>query len=229
MSVTLDTPTTWDEVADDFDDQPDHGLIDPEVRGAWIALLRSVLPGGPCQVADLGCGTGTLSVLLAGLGHRVHGVDLSPRMLDRAVAKAAGLRHALAATGAASAAESRKGDRSSTGVPRAGATFARGDAARPPLPDRSFDVVLARHVLWTLPDPAAALERWAALLAPGGRLVVIEGRWSMGSGIDAERLRDLVRPLCGASEVRLLADPGDGARPLTEDRYVLVGEIGADR
>jgi len=212
--VRTDSATVWDEVADDFDDQPDHGLIDPEVRGAWIALLRAVLPAGPCQVADLGCGTGTLSVLLAGLGHRVHGIDLSTRMLDRAVAKSDGLRHARSPRAALPRAA----------VAGAGATFARGDAARPPLRARSFDVVLARHVLWTLPEPAEVLTRWATLLAPDGRLVLIEGRWSTGAGIEAARLRDLVRPLCGDPEVRPLSDPRYWGGPITDERYALVAE-----
>jgi SAM-dependent methyltransferase len=204
--VEPDQRARWDEAADDFDSQPDHGLADPAVRGAWIRLMRSVLPGGPCQVADLGCGTGTLSVLLAGLGHRVHGIDLSARMLDRAVPKAAGLDHTRA-----------RGDGD-----RARATFARGDAARPPLRPASFDVVLARHVVWALDDPSAAIERWADLLAPDGRLVLIEGRWSTGAGLDADRLRALVRPVCADPEVRPLSDPAYWGRPIDDERYVLV-------
>jgi SAM-dependent methyltransferase len=204
--VRTDRSTLWDAAADDFDTQPDHGLTDPEVRGAWVALLRSVLPPGPCQVADLGCGTGTLSVLLAGLGHRVHGVDLSARMLDRARAKSAGLDHA----------------RTSRDGARAGATFARGDAAQPPLRPRSFDVVLARHVVWALDDPSAAIGRWADLLAPEGRLVMIEGRWSTGAGLDADRLGTLVRPVCALPEVRPLSDPGYWGGPITDERYVMV-------
>jgi SAM-dependent methyltransferase len=42
--------------------------------------------------------------------------------------------------------------------------------------ERRFDVV-ARHLLWTLPDPAAALRRWIGLLRPRGHLVFVEGRW----------------------------------------------------
>src|SRR6478609_5325654 len=54
----------WDAQAARFDDEPDHGLHDPLVRDAWRSLLRSVLPPSPGRVADLGCGTGTLSLLL---------------------------------------------------------------------------------------------------------------------------------------------------------------------
>ena len=46
------------------------------------------------------------------------------------------------------------------------------DAARPDLPDGSFDAVLCRWGLMFLPDPAATLKRVHALLKPGGRLAV---------------------------------------------------------
>lgn len=51
------------------------------------------------------------------------------------------------------------------------------DAAAPRLPARSTDVVLVRHLAWTLPEPEVAIDRWASLLRPGGRLVMVEGRW----------------------------------------------------
>ena len=44
-------------------------------------MLLEHLPPAPARVADLGCGTGTLSVLLAEEGYRVDGLDLSPAMV----------------------------------------------------------------------------------------------------------------------------------------------------
>nr|WP_237048270.1 class I SAM-dependent methyltransferase [Lentzea guizhouensis] len=79
----------WDEQAATFDDEPDHGLRDAEVRTAWADLLLPLLPPGPAEVVDLGCGTGSLAVLLAEAGHHVRGVDLAARMVEAAVAKAA--------------------------------------------------------------------------------------------------------------------------------------------
>ncbi|MFE2677256.1 methyltransferase domain-containing protein [Streptomyces hygroscopicus] len=146
-----DTSTTayWDAAAGDFDDEPDHGLRDPAVREAWAARLRGWLPERPGDVLDLGCGTGSLALLAAEAGHRVTGVDRSSRMAGLAREKLAGT----------------------------GATVLVGDAAEPPVPERSFDVVLVRHLLWLLPDREAVLRRWVRLLRPGGRLVLIEGRW----------------------------------------------------
>ena len=37
--------------------------------------------------------------------------------------------------------------------------FRLADAAELPFESASFDLVIERHVLWTLPDPGAALQR----------------------------------------------------------------------
>jgi hypothetical protein len=64
-----------------------------------------------------------------------------------------------------------------------------GPADRPP---GSFDVVMERHLLWTLPDPDGALAAWRAA-APGGHLVLVESLW--GSVDPVERLRSHARSL----------------------------------
>jgi SAM-dependent methyltransferase len=79
----------WDEQAAGFDDDPDHGLRDAVVRAAWARLLLPQMPAAPAFVADIGCGTGSLSVLLASAGHTVIGVDIAPRMIEAARRKAA--------------------------------------------------------------------------------------------------------------------------------------------
>jgi SAM-dependent methyltransferase len=191
---TDETRAVWDAEAAGFDDEPDHGLRDPLVRAAWRDLLLEHLPPAPARVADVGCGTGTLSVLLAGEGYDVAGIDLSPEMIVRAKAKAAGLN----------------------------ATFAVGDAADPDLPAGSFDVVLSRHVLWALPDPAAGLARWVELLAPGGRLLLVEGRWFTGGGLAAADTEALVRATGRGAVVRHLREPVYWGKDIDDERYLLL-------
>ena len=90
MCVAIErTSEYWDDQALTFDDEPDHGLRNSVVREAWRRLLRSALPEPPAEIADLGCGTGSLSVLLASDGYRVTGVDLSAKMIAAATSKAA--------------------------------------------------------------------------------------------------------------------------------------------
>lgn len=193
--MSTDPRTYWDDQSATFDDEPDHGLRDPAVRRAWSDLLLPlVLPAS--RIADIGCGTGSLSVLLAEAGHRVSGVDLAPRMVDAAAAKADAA--ALAAA------------------------FSVGDAQDPPLDTGAFDVVLARHVLWALPDPVAALRRWDALLRPGGSMLLVEGSWSTGAGLTAEQCRALVLQVRRTAEVRHLDDPSLWGRPITDERYLLL-------
>jgi SAM-dependent methyltransferase len=191
-----DAAAVWDRQAPTFDDEADHGLRDPRVRAAWHAVLAPALPGAPAAIADLGCGTGSLSILLAQAGHDVHGVDFSRSMLAEA-------RHKAGRAGVA-------------------VTLHHGDAARPPLERGSFDVVLSRHVLWALPDPSAALAGWVALLRPGGRLVLVEGRWSTGAGLPAERCAALVREHRREALVHPLDDPALWGRTITDERYLLL-------
>ncbi|MFC5959076.1 class I SAM-dependent methyltransferase [Streptomyces pratens] len=187
----------WDARAAGFDEEPDHGLRDPRVREAWAGRLRSWLPERASDVLDLGCGTGSLSLLAAEQGHRVTGVDRSPAMVTLAREKLAGRD----------------------------AVFLVGDAAAPPTGERRYDVVLVRHVLWTLPDPGRALRHWRGLLRPGGRLVLVEGVWGTVSpvGMAAGRLTALLAQLGGQVSVERLSD--DAAlwgREVDDERYTVV-------
>jgi len=102
------------------------------------------------------------------------------------------------------------------------ASFRRGDAAAPPLEPAGFDVVLSRHVLWALPDPAAALANWIALLRPGGRLVLVEGRWMTGAGLPAAECTALLRALGRDADLRMLDDESLWGKPITDERYLVV-------
>ncbi len=186
----------WDSEAATFDEAPDHGLRDDRVREAWRTLLLGVLPAPPARVADLGCGTGTLSLLLADAGFTVDGVDLSPEMVRRAEAKAAG---------------------------RAGVRFVEADAAAPPLASASYDVVVCRHVLWAMPDPAATLQRWIDLLVPDGRLVLVEGRWFNGAGLSAAETVGLVEGAGRTARLTRLPEPVYWGREIDDERYLVVG------
>lgn len=197
----------WDREAETFDDAADHGLADPQCREAWRSLLLEHLPAPPATIADLGCGTGTLALLLADEGYAVDGVDFSPEMVRRARAKASHV-----------------------------ASFHEGDAASPPLHPAAYDVVLSRHVLWAMPSPADALTRWTGLLRPGGRLLLVEGCWSTGAlrdgrcapssgttGLTAEETVALVEAAGYQPRLRRMPEPVFWGREIADDRYLVVG------
>ncbi|QQR40090.1 class I SAM-dependent methyltransferase [Devosia rhizoryzae] len=89
---------------------------------------------------DVGCGTGSLSLLLAEAGHQVTGIDFSPAMIQRAIEKARDAELQV--------------------------DFLVGDAARPTLPNVGVDVILGRHILWAISETPlnVVLERWAGCL-----------------------------------------------------------------
>jgi hypothetical protein len=84
-------------------------------------------------------------------------------------------------------------------------------------------VVLARHVVWALPDTEATLRGWVDLLTPGGRLVLVEGFWSTGGGLHSGDLTQLL-----AADHRLvdigvepLTDPQLWGGPISDERYAV--------
>jgi SAM-dependent methyltransferase len=141
---------------------------------AQVAGWLPVPDGG--LAADVGCGTGEMTVQLArrvGPGGRVFAVDREPVLLER-------VRQRAAAAGL--------GDRVAT-------VRAAIDELPDALPGRPA-LVWAGHVVHHAGDQAAALGRLAGSLAPGGVLAVAEGSppprrlpWDVGVGRPGIELR----------------------------------------
>jgi SAM-dependent methyltransferase len=150
----------WDADAATYDHSSDHGwaVASPAVRAAWNAALHRLLPGRRSRVLDVGAGTGFLSLAAARLGHRVTALDLSEGMLARL--------------------------REHAGRDGLDVEVVQGAAEAPP--PGPFDAVIERHLLWTLPDPAAALAAWRGV-APEGRVVLFEGLWGGADPVEALR------------------------------------------
>lgn len=53
-----------------------------------------------------------------------------------------------------------------------GCEVLEADAAALPFPDASYDRLVSHHLVEHLPDPAAALDEWRRVLAPGGVMVI---------------------------------------------------------
>ncbi len=187
----------WDSEAEHFDQEPDHGLADPAVRRAWVDLLARVLPSTRETLLDIGCGTGSLSLIAAELGHNVTAIDVSPTMLQLAEAKARAAQQDV--------------------------TFEVMDAANPQLAAGTYEVIMCRHVLWSLPEPAEVVKRWTRLLKPGGRLVLIEGYWHTDVGLHAEQVLGALPSFLTAVRVENLSGNSQlwGGK-VTDERYLVV-------
>jgi ArsR family transcriptional regulator len=109
------------------------------------ALLALVSPR--LLVADLGCGTGFATELLAPVVGAVIAVDREPAMLD--------------------AARQRLGD-------VANVEFRKGDLTALPLADGEVEAAVCLLVMVYLDDPAGAVAEMARILEPGGRAVIVD-------------------------------------------------------
>ena len=139
-----------------FDEDLGHSIRTPGERAAWDRILDLVLAGRRAlEVLDVGCGTGFLTFELAARGHRVTGVDFAAAMIAEARRKAAALGLAVA--------------------------LEEADAEALPFAPASFDLVISRHVLWTLPHPEAAIDGWIRVLRRGGRLAIVDGQFDAGA------------------------------------------------
>jgi len=151
----LQVAAHWNGRAAHFDEDFGHSIRTSAERVAWDRILDLVLAGrGTVDALDAGCGTGFLTFELAARGHHVTGVDFAPAMLAEARRKAA-----------------------ERGV---SIRLEEADAEQLPFKPGSFDFVISRHLLWTLPHPEAAVDEWIRVLRPGGRLVVVDGQFDAG-------------------------------------------------
>jgi ubiquinone/menaquinone biosynthesis C-methylase UbiE len=150
----------WDRRAPHFDEDFGHSIRTPAERAAWDRILERILASrGTLDVLDAGCGTGFLAFELVARGHRVTGIDFAPTMIAEA---------------------RRKATERSVSV-----RFEEGDAERLRFAPGSFDLVISRHLLWTLAHPEAAVDEWIRILRPGGRLVVVDSQLDAGAALPA--------------------------------------------
>src|SRR5215212_182910 len=164
------------------------------------AILEALGPKPFQNVLDLGTGTGKMLQLLGPQAGRAVGLDANHAMLSvaRANLERAGVR----------------------------AELRQGDIYAPPFARGSFDLIVIHQVLHYLEDPTRALREAAQLVAPGGRVLVVDfaphgleflresqahrrlgfGReqvagWLQETGLDCTLTRELAPPEKGADQL----------------------------
>lgn len=131
--------------AADWDELRSLHVGEGEVEAA-IARALADRPVG--RLVDIGTGTGRMIELFGREAQQALGIDRSPDMLRVARAK-------LAEAGL-------------------DAELRQGDMYALPLPSGSADTVIIHQVLHYAQQPAAAVNEAARLLAPGGRLLIVD-------------------------------------------------------
>lgn len=108
--------------------------------------MRALLGDSVGRFVDIGTGTGRMIELFGELAAHATGIDRSPEMLRLARAK----------------------------LPDATVDWRQGDVTALPLDDASADTVVMHQVLHYIPAPEVALAEAARIVAPGGRLLIVD-------------------------------------------------------
>jgi len=137
-----DSQTFFGRVAGQWDD------VRTDLFGSRFTLqgMLALMPRD-WVVADLGCGTGNASELLAPLVKQVYAIDQSAPMLAAAKKRLAG---------------------------HANITFLRGDLERAPLDDASVDVTVAMLVLHHIDQPLPACKEMRRVIKTGGTCLIVD-------------------------------------------------------
>ncbi|HEY8380723.1 MAG TPA: metalloregulator ArsR/SmtB family transcription factor [Microvirga sp.] len=168
------------------------------------------------NLLDLGTGTGRMLQLLTPRASRAVGLDASHAMLSvaRANLERAGLGRI---------------------------ELRQGDIYAPPFPRNAFDLVIIHQVLHYLDDPARAIREAARLVAPGGRILVVDfaphsleflreqqahrrlgfaaeqvAGWLDEAGLDCALTRELAPPKTGPEQLTVSLWLGQDRRVVTD-------------
>lgn len=154
MEIKNSVSAYWHTRSSTYDKYP-VSRSEAEEREAYRGVLAGHFNGHSLRILDVGTGTGFIALMLAEMGHEVTGLDLTEGMLDMARRRTRENTHPV--------------------------NFQIGDAENLSFEDSSYDAVVCRYLLWTLPDPWKALREWHRVLRPEGSIICIEGKWQNSS------------------------------------------------
>ena len=146
--------TYWSKRAESFSEHK-HEEIHSDKKRLWQEeFLRHFSANEKRSVLDVGCGAGFFEMVLSDFDFAVTGIDLTPEMIEKG-------KELL----------SRHGSKAHLMVM---------DAEKLDFPDDSFDLVISRNLVWTLPHPVESYMEWHRVLKPGGMLLVYDAEYAKG-------------------------------------------------
>jgi ubiquinone/menaquinone biosynthesis C-methylase UbiE len=165
------TAEHWSEAAEAYSEIVRKQLNSDE-RKVWLDLVYRYAPKKDrLKVLDIGTGPGFFTIALTQDGHDAIGVDLSIGMVKsaKANAKLFGLD----------------------------CDFRVMNANTLMFDDNTFDLIINRNVSWTIPDMEACYREWKRVLAPGGRLIVMDSNfeWNLFDKEFDKEFRRMVRDM----------------------------------
>lgn len=136
----------WSDRARDFGSLRAKELESPKLKLWRDELMSHIFDSDrSLRILDIGCGAGFFSIILSELGHTVHGIDITPNMIEEAKQLAQFLD--------------------------SDSTFSVMDAENLSFDTNTFDIIVARNVTWNLPHPDMAYKEWLRVLKSGGMIL----------------------------------------------------------
>ncbi|MDO5861338.1 MAG: metalloregulator ArsR/SmtB family transcription factor [Thermoplasmata archaeon] len=180
----------WDSVADEFYCMAAEGL---EETNELDGILGSLPVGrNSLHVLDIGTGSGLMAIKAARLGHSVVALDSSEAMLSNA---------------------KRLAEESGVEI-----RFVKADACETGLSEGSFDVVIARNVLFSIERCGDTVIHWKRLLRPGGFVVIMDGNYCFHLWSDEyARRREYLMSLRSRDDLQEAMGPNVDVGPLVAE------------
>lgn len=152
--MTTDKQKYWDGSSAGYSEIVIEEL-ETEMHDLWLNLIKENMPSGDhLEVLDSGCGPGFFSIILTECGHRLHSIDFSEQMLEKAKQNAEKY------------------------VPNNNIEFRQMDVHNIDYPDNSFDLIVSRNITWTLQNPTQVYREWLRVLKPGGKVIIFDANWN---------------------------------------------------
>ncbi|MDO4535971.1 MAG: class I SAM-dependent methyltransferase [Clostridium perfringens] len=141
----------WNKRCKDFT-QLRISELNSEKRDLWLNIICPKLDYSKrLNILDIGTGSGFLAILMASLGHKVTGIDLSPSMIKSAKKLSRDLKYNI--------------------------DFKIMDAENLNFPNDNFDVIVSRNLTWTLPNIEKGYKEWYRVLKPQGILMNFDANY----------------------------------------------------